>query len=472
MQKNPKLLIVIGGICLLLIIGLLWSGAKQSKSSSNKTKTTQQLIKDKASGDTENEVLRTVLANQEQLKSENKKLKEQNEGLQQKGMKTIDDLIQTSKQKLQDEVSGLKSTFETKLEDQQKTISDLENKNNNEKNKQGGFEIGGGQTWNSEGVDSKPHVITSVSDLSSDLSDSSGKGKISDAQSNTSASDGSPALPSDLEKSQTAGNLNNQAGQDKNIIPYYTMPANSTINHVKLMTSIIGEVPVSGKLVAPAFPFKAIIGRKDLYAANGMSLPSDLAGTILQGYSVGNMTLSCARMYVTRILFVFNDGHFVVYPKESDNEGATSLYPKNALGYLSDSYGNTCLVGKYITDAPKVLTNLALLGGISTGANAVAASQFTTMNNGQSFTTALTGSMPKLVGASMVGGGADEVLKWYKERVDDVFDAVYIPASFHHRPTNLVFNITKTIPIDLDKKGRTLRYENASALSDNFKKLD
>lgn len=461
MQKNPKLLIIIGGICILFIIGLLWSGTKQSNLPSNKVNTTQQLVKDKASGDTENEVLRTVLANQEQLKSENKKLKEQNEELQRNGMKNVDDLVKNSKQKLQDELSGLKSIFEEKLANQQKTISELKHDN---KDKRENFKVGGEQTWSNESDNSKSHVITSVDDLSSNISNNLANDKVSDAQSNIASSDDSPTLPSNLAESQD-NNI-------KNTIPYYTIPANSTINHVKLMTSIIGEVPVAGKLVAPAFPFKAIIAKKDLYAANGMSLPDDLVGTVLQGYSVGNMTLSCARMYVTRILFVFNDGHFVVYPKESDNEDATSLYPKNALGYLSDPYGNTCLVGKYITDAPKVLGSLAVLGGISTGASAVASSQLTTMNNGQSFTTALTGSMPKFVGASVIGGGAEEVLQWYKARVDDVFDAVYIPASYHNRPTNLVFNITKTIPIDLNKKGRTLRYENTNAMSDKFKKLD
>ena len=72
----------------------------------------------------------------------------------------------------------------------------------------------------------------------------------------------------------------------------------------------------------------------------------------------------------------------------------------------------------------------------------------------------------------MVGGGSQEVMNWYKQRVDDVFDAVFIPASFLHKPTNLVFNVTKTIPIDLNQQGRTIRYENQQALSDMFKKLD
>jgi integrating conjugative element protein (TIGR03752 family) len=371
-------------------------------------------------------------------------------------MKSVGSMIKDSKQKLQDEIESLKSAFELKIKNQQKTIENLAKEHKSQSNKQKGFEINGAETWNNN--DSKPRVITTVTDLSTDMNDNEKNNQITETETNST-----PALPSDAKDK-----VNNQK---ENITPYYTIPANSTLNHVKLMTSIIGEVPVSGKLVAPAFPFKAIIGKKELYAANGISLPTDLAGTVIQGYSVGNMTLSCARIYVTRMLFVFNDGHFAIYPKESDNTAATSLHPTDSLGYLSDSYGNTCLTGKYITDAPKVLANLALLGGISTGANAVASSQFTTVNNGESLTASLTGSMPKLMGASMIGGGAQEILTWYKARVDDVFDAVYIPASFQHRPTNLVFNITKTIPIDLDKKGRTID-EKSDTLSYNFSRLD
>lgn len=452
-MPRPKLLIIIGIISVLLIFGIFWGSTKSNKNNPN-TITEQKLIKDKASGDTENEVLRTVLANQEQLKSENKILKEQNNKLRQKGLENVDNMVENSKQKLHDEIQELKSAFEEKMKGQQKDIENLANRSqqNSQDTQETQMEINGAEELNNN---ARPRIITSVVDLSSVINEKNTKEADQSPESQT------PALPSDT-------NNNNQTSS---ITPYYTIPANSTLNHVKLMTSIIGEVPVSGKLVAPAFPFKGIIGKKELYAANGISLPNDLRGTVIQGYSVGNMTLSCARIYVTRILFVFNDGHFTIYPKEDDNTAATSLYPENALGYLSDTFGNTCLTGKYITDAPKVLANLALLGGISTGANAVASSQFTTVNNGDNLTSALTGSMPKLVGASMIGGGTQEILNWYKARVDDVFDAVYIPASFNNRPTDLVFNITKTIPIDLDKNGRTID-EKSGTLSNNFSRLD
>lgn len=468
MQKNPKLLVILGIFCLLLIIGLIWSGHHTSSKSQGAI-SSQQLIKDKASGDNENEVLRTVLANQEALKTQNKELETENEALKTKGMQNVQTMIQASKQDIEQQLDKMKSSFDSDISSQKKDISHLKTSfSQNESQDKSGYTING-DSWNVTENDGKTHIIGTVNDLSNGISGSATSHSNSSETTDNSAEP--PTLPSDLEKKND--NATALSDDQKNTItPFYTIPANSTLNHVKLMTAIIGEVPVSGKLLAPAFPFKAIIGKKELYAANGISIPEDLAGTVIQGYSVGNMTLSCARIYVTRILFVFNDGHFVVFPAKDDNDDAMSLYPQDALGYLSDSYGNTCIPGHYITDAPKVIANLALLGGINTGANAVATSQFTTMNNGNAMTSGFTGNMSKLVGASIIGGGSQEVMNWYKQRVDDVFDAVFIPASFQHRPTNLVLNITKTIPIDLNQKGRTIRYENQNALSDMFKKLD
>lgn len=467
MQKHPKLLIIGGIICLILIVGLLWSGHQESPKSSTQNNPIKQpaIIKDKVSGDTENEVLKTVLANQETLKTQNKKLQDENEELRKKGIKDVSQVITKIKEELESEIGKVRSDVDTRAKSQDYTIN-------------------AGSGWQGSSDAGQAQVITSAPDLSQDnvATDSISSKKIendnshlssSNFNSNDDSNDKPPTLPSDTdEKSEGPFNPNNPNDATNTITPFYTIPAGSTLNHVKLMTALIAEVPVSGRLVAPAFPFKAIIGKKQLYAANGLTLPDDLRGTIIQGYSVGSMSMSCARVYVNRILFVFNDGHYEVYPDKDDQNDATSVYPKNALGYLSDSYGNTCLVGKYITDAPKVLANLAILGGISTGANAVATAQFSTMNNGQAFTSAMTGNMGKLVGASAVNGASQEILQWYKERVGDVFDAVFIPASFNHRPTDLALHISKTIPIDLDKKGRTLRYENKNTLSSYFNKLD
>ena len=180
---------------------------------------------------------------------------------------------------------------------------------------------------------------------------------------------------------------------------------------------------------------------------------------------MGNMTMSCARAYVTKALFVFNDGHFMIYPQKDQNQGATDLYPRNALGYLSDPYGNTCILGKYITDAPKVLGSIIAIttaGGIG---EAVAEAQTSTMTDASQSTSIISGDVGKYAAGAALGNASQQVLNWYLNRVGDVFDAVYIPDTENHQPKRLVFNVTNTIPIDLDKNGRTLQYENFQELS-------
>jgi integrating conjugative element protein (TIGR03752 family) len=235
---------------------------------------------------------------------------------------------------------------------------------------------------------------------------------------------------------------------------------------VYLMSAIIAEVPVSNKLLEPAFPFKAIIGKHDLMAANGAHLPSDIAGAVVSGYSVGNMTMSCARSYVMQILFVFADGNsYTVYPEKINRE-ASDLYPHDALGYMSDPYGNTCIAGKYITNAPKVLATYAALGGISATGQALAQAQLSTLSNSFETTQNLTGNVGKYAAGEFLNGASQKSLEWYSQRVSGSFDAVYIPASFKDKQgayhvTHLTLNLSQTIPIDLNQKARKMINENS-----------
>ena len=75
-------------------------------------------------------------------------------------------------------------------------------------------------------------------------------------------------------------------------------------------------------------------------------------------------------------------------------------------------------------------------------------------------------------------GASHQALQWYLDHVSGTFDAVYIPATWRDPKTHkayvahLVFNVNRTIPIDLDKKGRTLRYENKNEMSANATSFD
>jgi integrating conjugative element protein (TIGR03752 family) len=453
MSKNPKMLIIIGGFSLFLIIGLFWMTAKKSPqkaaNSSNSSNQQQKKLFDVASGDTNNEVLRTILAKQQKIENDNQKLQQENAKLKSQGFKSLQDELQKMQSTVSQKFSQFKSTVDQRFTGQKRELDQVKGKvtskfsgaQNSQNNSQ--FELNGAET------DGKNHVIGNVPDLTASLHTSNTE-SVADNTANDKEDQSTPKLPSETASSD----------RDDKPIPYYTVPANSTLNNVSLMSSIIGEVPVSGKLVAPAFPFKAIVGKKDLLAANGLTLPSDLAGMVLEGYSVGNMTMSCARAYVTKALFVFNDGHFVIYPQKDQDSGATSLYPKNALGYLSDTYGNTCIFGKYITDAPKVLGSIVAITTAGGVGDAIAQAQTTTMSDASQTTQIISGSLAKYATGQAIGNTSQQVLNWYLNRVSDVFDAVYIPASKEHKPVKLVFNVTQTIPIDLDLKGRTLRNEN------------
>lgn len=441
MSKNPKMLIIIGGFSLFLIIGLFWMTSKKPQQQTVTSKNQQQKkLFDVASGDTNNEVLRTILAKQQKIENDNQKLQEENAKLKSQGFKSLHDELQKMQASVSQKFSQFKSSIDQRFSGQKHELDQVQGKvtskfssSNAQNNSQ--FELNGAE------IGGKNHVIGDVPDLTASLHGNNTE-SASDNTENDKEDQLTPELPDDKP------------------IPYYTVPANSTLNNVSLMSSIIGEVPVSGRLVAPAFPFKAIVGKKDLLAANGLTLPSDLAGMVLEGYSVGNMTMSCARAYVTKALFVFNDGHFVIYPQKDQDSGATSLYPKDALGYLSDTYGNTCIFGKYITDAPKVLGGIVAITTAGGVGDAIAQAQTTTMSDVSQTTQIISGSLAKYAAGQAIGNTSQQVLTWYLNRVSDVFDAVYIPASKEHKPVKLVFNVTQTIPIDLDLKGRTLRNEN------------
>jgi integrating conjugative element protein (TIGR03752 family) len=275
--------------------------------------------------------------------------------------------------------------------------------------------------------------------------------------------------PSDTDSPSLPSDTNTQSSLTQ---PVYTIPALSTVTNVRLMSPIIGEVPVNGQLQAPAFPFKAIISERDtenMFTANGIPVPAGVTGSVLQGYSVGSMSLGCARSYVMKILFVFQDGHFEVFPEDqqdSDN-GQTAVYPTKTIGYLSDSYNNACMTGKYLTDAPKVIASLSSFAVVAGAGDAIAQAQEQTLTNITNGTSGsvLSGSLGKYAAGMGVSDASKAALDWYKSRVDDIFDAVFIPSTLNGQPRQMIFNVTKTISIDFNKNGRQLSYENNAKFS-------
>lgn len=457
MKNNPKLMIILGVIAALILFGFIWSGAKSSNGSGKTvSKGQQHAAFDVASGDTNNEVLQSIVAKQKALEKQNQKLIDENTKLQHLNASKTQQALTEAQNALTQKINATRTALENQFQSELNRVKgDIRSKPVSRSGSGLEYPLSGGTAQSN----SASRVITEVPDLTV-IPKHSGR-------DNLAVDSAAPVLPSDND---------NNSNKPDTVTPYYTIPDGATAANAVLLSPLVGEVPVSGHLVSPAFPFKSMLSPKDaqnMFTANGVPLPGGISGVVLQGYSVGDMSLGCARAYVMKILFVYDDGHYEVYPIDKDNGGnstnATEVYPKNSIGYLSDAYNNPCLSGQYLTDAPKVIASLAGLGGIEGGGGAIAQAQTQTMSsfgNGASSTSSvLTGSLGKYMAGIAVGDASKAALDWYKSRVADIFDAVFVPSTLNGAPRELIFNVTKTIPIDLNQQGRKLSYANSSQMS-------
>ncbi len=457
MKKDPKLLMLLGGIGIVVIAGFIWMSNSSPNAKQDHQPNKQNPSYRMVSGDTNNVMLRQLIVGQQQLKKENDRLRQINQRLERQDSAANKQALENNRSALQSEIDHLKVSLSQKINQISKAAA---SKHMHQPSSDLEYAVGRDSETGKHPVKSAAHMITNAPDLSSGVDSDQNSPNIESAQADKS---NGPSLPSDHA-------LNFSSLKQKGLEPYYTIPDGSTLPNVALLSPLIGEVPVNGQLKSPAFPFKAIVSAKEteaMFSANGIPLPSGMSGTILQGYSVGSMSLGCARAYVMKILFVFNDGHFVVYPEDSKNTEATKVYPQNAIGYLSDPYNNSCINGQYITDAPKVIATLSAFGAASGVGGAIAQAQTQTLSNISQGTsgTIFTGNLGKYATGTALGEGSRMALEWYKSRVNDIFDAVFVTSTLHHQPRQFILNITKTIPIDLNTKGRTLSYEHEDQLS-------
>ena len=418
MPHIPKALIAVFVVILFILFGYVW----QKTVTYNDSNSTKTLIpQDTASGDTNNDLLRSVLERQNDNEKTVIEFKEQI------------NLLKQSKETIQAQTNGMLDKLKNYM-DEIKDYSHLKNDTTDNKSTTGEL-----QNLNTEST-----LITEIKDISNKL-----LSKNSNSNNPVIAS-----IPADA-----LGLSNKTAVSDKKeSIAYITIPKSSTLADVKLMTSLIAEVPVAGKLLTPAFPFKAIVGRKDLLTANGINIPQAASGIVLEGYSIGDMSLGCARGYITNLLFVFDDGHFVTYPEQSEIN-ATEIYPKDAIGYISNEFNSTCIPGKYLSNAATVLGSQALMGALSGAGAGIAQAQMSTMSNAFQVSSTLTQDMGKFVIGKSANTMAEKTLEWFNQRIHDVFDAIYVPATTKGEAKTITVHITKTINIDYDKNARTIGNE-------------
>jgi flagellar basal body-associated protein FliL len=245
--------------------------------------------------------------------------------------------------------------------------------------------------------------------------------------------------------------------------PVLTIPANATAVQNRLMTALVGRIPVKGVVTDP-YPFK-IVFSDDTLAANGLRVPN-LRQMIVSGYTEGDLNLLSVRGWVTSLTFVFNDG---TISTTSSNDNNIGRYTKeNALGYLSDDTGNPFIRGKLITNAPAFVGVNVALGAAEGAANAFAQSQTTSnTNNVGTSTSSVTGSVGAFVAGQSAGNAMNQVQQWWHDREAQSFDAVYVPTvnPKTQKPQTVVVNFAKEIHIDYDPQGRKLVYVQKNAVN-------
>lgn len=286
-------------------------------------------------------------------------------------------------------------------------------------------------------------------------------------------------------KARTA-RLSNQGAvnkDDKKGIPYYTLPAGSDLASTTLLSALIGEVPVDSKLAQPLFPFSAVVGRGALMSANGVPLPPDIRGMKVSGYSIGVGSfldnISCARAYVTQVLFVFQDGHFEVVGEER-MRSATDMVDNKALGYLATAFGNPCIPGTYYTNAPRVLAALTGAAGVSGAGKALSQFQMSYFAGAGGATAVPTGSIGQYALGEGLSSGSVKAAEWLEQRIKGSFDMVFVPASIPVKkpgkricfiPNRLTLHLTKTIEINKNPNNRRISYgkSNTTRFDYDFK---
>jgi integrating conjugative element protein (TIGR03752 family) len=249
-------------------------------------------------------------------------------------------------------------------------------------------------------------------------------------------------------------------------VPYFTLPENATLAGVASMTSIIGRVPIDGKVTDP-MQWKAVVGRDNL-AASGFDLPDDIAGVIVTGIAIGDMALSCSEGKVRSLTFVFNDGAIrtVSTRRGANNEnrinaGGAGASSNEDLGYLSDLHGNPCIVGTFVSNAPAYLTDIVGMKTLEVAGQAYADAQRTMTNSFLGNTTsAVTGSVGSYALGQAVAGASDEVSKWLMARLKNSFDAVVTPSG-----QRLVIHLAQEIRLDKSPTARRLVHRHQESSS-------
>lgn len=246
------------------------------------------------------------------------------------------------------------------------------------------------------------------------------------------------------------------ATSDPDIVPYYTLPDLSVLANSTALSSLIGRVYLDDRVINP-YPFKVVIGQDNL-TANFKDLPEEINGLIVGGYTEGDWPLSCVRGTITAATFVFDDGTVKsAYPGDPGSRPEDSGFQSEGIGYISDPFGNPCILGEQVTDAPKFLVQRALLAGAEGYAEALRQQQIDTVRfvgpDGTATQEIFNGDAADFARANVYVSAIQETTDWIRERQRQSFDVIYVPPA-----QRVVVNLEQELRIDLDTSGRQINY--------------
>jgi len=416
-NTNSILKYVIPVVIGMILVSVFYRAFHGSPASVTNKENTEYRIKGNATVDSAAESLNTLTAELAETKKQISEVTKTNNELK----KQNSDLVSQVNTKHDDETSKL-ATDITQLKNQ---IQSMETKKTSD------YRVNGG-----EGA----QPISIVIDLTQSP-DSKNHNTV-----NFMANDQTPVM--------IAGQQKHLEGQPK-MIPYYTIPANGTSVKVRLMTALVGRIPVKGVVVDP-YPFKVLLSDDNL-AANGLRIPH-LLQMVVSGYCEGDLVIQGVRGWITSLTFVFDDG--TISSTTSNDNDIGNFTKANSLGYLSDKHGNPFIPGmKFITNAPMYLGGNISLGMATGAANAYAQAQTTNNSFLGNTTTAVTGSQSKFVIGQSAANGMSEAQQWWHDREQQSFDAVYVaPTDATGEYIEIAVNFAKEIHIDYNPKGRKLSY--------------
>ena len=266
----------------------------------------------------------------------------------------------------------------------------------------------------------------------------------------------SAASQESIDKAATADSVHpNQVPKKPEPIPYYTVPADSTLLGATAWTALLGRIPVNGQVPDP-WRFKVLTGADNL-AANGVSIPN-LVGMVWSGMAVGDLALRCVSGELYSVTYVFSDGTINTVRGQG----------REPLAWISDASGIPCIPGELKTNAPSFLASRMTMLALEAGAQAFADAETTRSVGplGDSRST-VTGETGRYALGEALAGGSREARSWLDQRQQQSFDAIFVPPG-----TALTLHVEQEIAIDYHPDGRRVSHARRQASPYRSTRLD